>query len=271
MLKLQHGTDGMGIRAELNRLMHRWAAWRAKKVRRSEQEAAIQLGRTHEVAALLRDWRSGQEAQVVSLGQNCTTAWYLKAVGLKQVSYPFDWVTTSPAIIRHCLADRFTAFLNRSLMVSKGPMAEHRLYNANFFAHRNPKRSAEDHAYLVRCVKRFIKAMDEGTPMVFVTNVLNEHAKRPIWSKGFTDRFPLPTDQRPQDFEAMMDDFQRWNANARFVFIEEYTEGPFAIDITARDSRMVWLRFCTMGPSSGFKYLDPLDDAMAIALYGALA
>ena len=28
----------------------------------------------------------------VSLGQNCSSAWYLKQLGLKLESYPFDWI-----------------------------------------------------------------------------------------------------------------------------------------------------------------------------------
>ena len=39
----------------------------------------------------------------VSIGENCSSAWYLKQVGLKRASYPFDWAFSSPDIILDCI------------------------------------------------------------------------------------------------------------------------------------------------------------------------
>jgi hypothetical protein len=258
------------LKTFLNALMHRWARFRAPKVVASPAERKSQLEVAEQMARQVADWR-GKEAQaVISLGQNCGTAWYLKVVGLKQVSYPFDWVTTSPEIIRHCLADRFQTFLQRDWMVSRGMKASHTVYHYNCFSHRNPKASDADHAYFVRCVERFLQLLDDRVPVIFVTTVLNEAAKRPVWADGFVYDFKRPDDQVPEDFTAMMDAINAINPNARFLFIEEYTEGPFSLQVTARNDRMIWIRHCAMGRSTGVQYLDEVDDEVAVRLYSAL-
>lgn len=250
--------------------MHRWARFRAPAVVATPDDRQLQLDTAEEIARQLADWRGQHPHAVISLGQNCGTAWYLKAVGLKQVSYPFDWVTTSPAIIVHCLHDRFQTFLQRDLMVSRGMMASHTVYHANSFSHRNPKSSDADHGYFVRCVQRFLQVLDDRAPVIFVTTVLNEAAKRPVWADGFVYDFKRPDDQVADDFTDMMDAINSIDPNARFLFIEEYTEGPFSLEITQRTDRMVWLRHCARGRSTGVQYLDRTDDEVALRIYAAL-
>lgn len=254
----------------LNKLMHGWARFQAPKVVATLEEREHQLDVASQIARQVADWRGQQHPVVISLGQNCGTAWYLKAVGLKQVSYPFDWVTTSPAIISHCLADRFETFLQRNLMVSRGPMASHTVYHHNCFSHRNPKASDADHGYFVRCVQRFLQLMDDRVPIIFVTTVLNEAAKRPVWADGFVYDFKRPDDQVADDFTEMMDAINAINPNARFLYYEEYTEGPFALEITQRTDRMLWLRHAARGRSTGVQYLDKVDDEVAMRIYAAL-
>lgn len=48
----------------------------------------------------------------VSLGYRCSSAGILKSLGLKQASYPFDWLVSRPPIIEHCIATGFAEFLN---------------------------------------------------------------------------------------------------------------------------------------------------------------
>ncbi len=250
--------------------MHRWARSVGPKVVRSLSEKERQLHLADEVAASVHDWRGAGAQHVVSLGQNCSTAWYLKQVGLKTQSFPFDWVATSPAIITHCISDSFSTFLQRDLAVAKGVRAGHAVYNSNFFGHRNPRTFPNDFDYYERCVGRFTRIMDSAEPMVLVTTVLNEPAKRPVWSEGFVNNYPLPVNQVVDDFREMMDAFQRWNPNARFFFLEEYTEGAFSLDILHRDERLLWIRNCAMGRSTGVHYLDPVDNEVAIQVYSAL-
>lgn len=186
------------------------------------------------------------------------------------MSFPFDWVATSPAILVHCLSDRFETFLNQELAVSRGIRAGHKVYNANFFGHRNPRSIQADFDYYLRTVQRFLQLMDRQEPVIFITTVLNEAAKRPVWADGFVHDFHRPENQSPQDFIPMMDAINTINPNARFVFIEEYTEVMFSLEITVSNERMLWIRHCAMGRSTGVQYLDEVDDQVALRLYSAL-
>jgi len=50
--------------------------------------------------------------QVISLGYRCSSAGILKSLGLKNASYPFDWLVSHLPIIEYCVADQFKEFLN---------------------------------------------------------------------------------------------------------------------------------------------------------------
>ena len=49
---------------------------------------------------------------VVSLGYRCSSAGILKSLGLKNASYPFDWLVSRLPIIDHCTKTEFAEFLN---------------------------------------------------------------------------------------------------------------------------------------------------------------
>lgn len=49
---------------------------------------------------------------IVSLGYRCSSAGILKSLGLKQASYPFDWLVSRLPIIEHCIATGFVEFMN---------------------------------------------------------------------------------------------------------------------------------------------------------------
>lgn len=49
---------------------------------------------------------------IISLGYRCSSAGILKSLGLKPVSYPFDWLVSRLPIIEHCNATGFAEFLN---------------------------------------------------------------------------------------------------------------------------------------------------------------
>ena len=51
---------------------------------------------------------------VTSLGSLCTAARWIEEEGLRTGSDPFDWIYSSPAMVRHCLKDDSKAFLDRS-------------------------------------------------------------------------------------------------------------------------------------------------------------
>lgn len=95
---------------------------------------------------------------LVSLGPNCVTAGFIKRLNLKVCSYPFDWIYSSPSIIKDCLENNFKIFLNKSNIINiKGEKNKcgHKLYDKKMFQHHNLVTSKDDYRYFERCINRF--------------------------------------------------------------------------------------------------------------------
>ena len=56
---------------------------------------------------------------VFSLGYRCSSAGILKTLGLKQESYPFDWMVSRLPIVKHCIETDFAEFLDRTNYAKK--------------------------------------------------------------------------------------------------------------------------------------------------------
>eukprot|EP00966_Prymnesium_polylepis_P190277 4408881-Prymnesium_polylepis.2 len=100
-------------------------------------------------------------AYVVSLGALCITARLLQQHNLRVHASPFDWVFSSPEMVRHCLEDSFATFLDSTQYVPvEDGHATHRLYStmighsSSIFNHHNPI-TRSDYDYFQRCVERF--------------------------------------------------------------------------------------------------------------------
>lgn len=107
----------------------------------------------------------------VSLGSVCLTAKSLEIEGLRRCKFPFDWVYSSPYMVRHALADNFKSFLDASQYTRAGrcdspnTSVGHRLYSRMQLSSgrtcvwpHHPgmlKRSSADRASFSRAVQRF--------------------------------------------------------------------------------------------------------------------
>jgi hypothetical protein len=123
---------------------------------------------------------------VVSLGTHCLTAYYLRLLGLRRATLPFDWAFASPAMVADCLENDFAVLLDRrhhqSITAKRAtgePGADHSLYRDRFgvgdvFAHRDVTQEA-DYAHVVRCVARFRAALAAPGPLLFVAITRPEH------------------------------------------------------------------------------------------------
>ncbi|MGL4759107.1 MAG: DUF1796 family putative cysteine peptidase, partial [Patescibacteria group bacterium] len=90
---------------------------------------------------------------VISLGCACNTSLYLKELGLKTYSLPYDWIFSNLDMIEHTIEDNFQSFLDRQLMFTRNPkQAGHQYYHDMLFNHRNPKDNQEDYDYYQRCI-----------------------------------------------------------------------------------------------------------------------
>jgi hypothetical protein len=115
-------------------------------------------------------------AHLASLGSFCLPSLLFQKNGLKSYSLPFDWIFSTPRMVRDCLADDFAELLDRSHYRSvdpprQEPAAEHLIYRERYgvpmlFAHRDPTRDA-DYLYFVRCVTRFRRLLQSDDPKLF--------------------------------------------------------------------------------------------------------
>ena len=118
-----------------------------------------------------------------SLGEMCHSAMLLKNNGLKDASYPFDWIFSNVKMVKHCIEDDFKTYLDKSYYSTssiRGDVCEHSLYGewvkveANIiFNHHDPSVNEEHYSYYQRCVKRFkdlLTSSEEKTFLLFYRN-----------------------------------------------------------------------------------------------------
>lgn len=257
------------MRDAINTFWHTVAKAVQKRVSYSEKETAVARAKTDEVRNQISDWKV-DGAIPIGMGQNCCTSWYMKTSENKLASYPFDWIVTSPEIIIDILDDDFNRLLDRDQIISKTYRAGHSYYHDIMFGHRNPALSKDDHAYFMRCVQRWKDLMEDQPPLVYVTIVLNEVEKRKDVLTGFNGQMTAPRNQKLSDFTEMMERLRQVNTNAQFLFIEQYTEADFELNIEHQTEDVLWLKFSVKGSNTGVQYLNELDDELTTSLFRGL-
>lgn len=115
---------------------------------------------------------------VVSLGCACNTSLYLKELGLKLFSLPYDWIFSNLDMIQHTIEDDFKSFLNLEMIDSKKPkQAGHNYYHKRLFNHHNPKDDQSDYHYYQRCISRFKSLLSSKDNKLFIHTVYQEPEK----------------------------------------------------------------------------------------------
>lgn len=237
----------------------------------SDEERIAYLNQANEVNGKIKDWLGDEVVEIIGLGQNCNASWYIKASGNKKSSYPFDWIFTTPEIILDMLADDFGSFTEKEMLIPHGMDAGHKRYHETLFGHRNPASKESDRQYLLRCLERWRTKMKTQHPVLFLTIVLNESDKRKRWKKGFTKDFAMPTEQTIEDFYPLMDRLLALNPNAKFLFIEQHTEGNFHLSIETQTSKARWLNFTSIDKNTGVQYIHEVDDDVMKTLLTGLS
>ncbi len=105
--------------------------------------------------------------KVISLGNWCGPAYYLKHRGWKTESYPFDWNFSTLESVKLCFSDNFDAFLDKDKTIcGKNPKLP-----GHSFGHlpANGLHCPEHYQYYSRCVDRIVKIKEyQGTPLFFI-------------------------------------------------------------------------------------------------------
>jgi hypothetical protein len=134
--------------------------------------------------------------EFVSIGPYCETSMILDQQGLRRHAYPFDFIFSSLAIVRHCIGDAFATFLDKSqyrqgdtIMQARHAFycsdaflgtpvlykhhAAHYTYpyipeRVNIFNHHTPLYCRDHYDAFVRRAERFMKLFEATQPVVFV-------------------------------------------------------------------------------------------------------
>lgn len=132
--------------------------------------------------------------EFVSIGPYCGTALLLQKYGLHTKTYPFDWIYSTLAVVRHCIQDDFKIFLDKSYY-KEGPEPDktiHTYYSGKYmessvlrahfsknnaiynpavihiFNHHTMKYNITHYESFQRHIHRFKTLMKSGQPIVFV-------------------------------------------------------------------------------------------------------
>ena len=219
---------------------------------------------SQDAQAALRNFIGDNEvgSKFISLGEICSSAWYLKQVGLKNASFPFDWIFSSPKIVLDCVNDGFKKYLDKSLIKPKinNVSAGHEYYHSNFFNHRSPLRSEEDYNYYKRCCQRFIHNLKAQEPTYYLITLINEPSKRPGWANGFSHNFSMPVNQDYKTIVDLVETLKNRTANCKFIVIDHYTNSNRHATSQHIDVDVMLIKFSAGGNSTGVFYQDHLDD-----------
>lgn len=208
--------------------------------------------------------------EFVSLGQNCSTAWYLKAAGLKKSSYPFDWIFSSTAITIDCIKDEFRTFMDRKSMIDNGKYAGHDNYHKHFFYHRNPLASETEFTYYQRCCERFNNLARVEHQPVFVLTLLPEVEKRKAWREGFTQNFPLPSLDSECHILTLSKFLEKHFQKHKLIVFEQWTETQPRINFELKSPNIAYIKFYAVGKNGGMRYHDAIDENSMITLLKGL-
>ncbi|MCX7515315.1 DUF1796 family putative cysteine peptidase [Frateuria hangzhouensis] len=197
----------------------------------------------------------------ISLGQNCSAAWYIKQTGLKEASYPFDWIFSSADIVLDAIDSDFCHFLDRDLIQSKGGKAGHRRYHSSLFNHKNPVSSPEAFSYYQRSVSRFRNLAGQDQ-VDFVTMILLDAEQRPDWLHGFPGgQFPSPSNQSWVDYTGVVLRLQDAVREPKFLFVlqDRPCHRP-RMRFEMPEANIGVVHWRPFGPNNGVYFSHPTDD-----------
>ena len=267
---LRRAPDPDGFASHLSRFTTADQSGQAERLLQiflHSDEAAHVFAEQHRRTMFRRHGSSQAEGGfIISLGTHCYTASMLKRWGLKLFSGPFDWGFSTPAMIAHCLADRFHHFLDTAwyepIPLESRPdptidFAHHRFYRDAFsldrlFVHRDPT-SEVDYAYLRRCVDRLEAALASPCRKLFLSV---------CWPNQF----------RPDDYTIVIDALRKRTINARLLvfMVDDPDSGRIVTRMTTVRSGADFqvVRVEPVSPLGGTNFSDTFDElAIAKAIF----
>lgn len=203
-----------------------------------------------------------EDAEFISLGFNCSTAHYLREIGLRKVAHPFDWVFASPEIIIDACNDSFNAFMDKAQWIQHPNVnaVTHKRYHEYFFTHKDPLNITADFDYYRRACDRFIDSLNSDKQLCFVITPITEPEKRQRWAQGFTQIVKRPSLTGVASVWELIRHLKSLHNNSKFIVVEHYTQRALEASVLDIKKDLVHLRFCAGGESSGKKFIEEYDD-----------
>jgi hypothetical protein len=182
----------------------------------------------------------------IPLGSQCFSANFLKDNNLKKVSYPFDWIFSTPKVIINILDDNFEKFLNKDYYVIKdinSHFNKHLIYlpDLNMFNHRNPLND-EDHKYYKRCINRFKTILSKDETKLFLITSLKNEIKNEL-----------------QNICLLNYKLESMTHNFYLIAIFQLCTGTQTKDIY-KYHNMIIIQITTLSDSNGLIFLNDLDN-----------
>lgn len=201
----------------------------------------------------------GPFEHVISLGTFCYAGWLIKKLGLKQASYPFDWIFSNPAMVADILRDDFARFLDSQYHALNPPesrpsphqhVAEHRFYTEQFgvehiFSHRDVT-DDDGKSYYLRCVERFRAVCSTSSSKLFLMIIAPNQGGSEV------------------DFASICEWLDRNADNSALLAIQICRppyNGNSDFTETLRIGQHRLLQFKSRSKPQGLEFADPADDA----------
>ncbi|ACA19125.1 conserved hypothetical protein [Methylobacterium sp. 4-46] len=214
------------------------------------------------------DSREPGRTNHISLGSHCHMAQVLKETGLRGWSGPFDWIFSSAAMVRDCLANDFARLLDPAEYETVPPeerpdpaltRCRHRYYRACcgvpvVFNHHDPATSPEDYRFLEAGVRRLRAALADP-------EAVNQHYILSAWPVA------------PEDAIAICDMLSRAPSRNRVLVlqVEPGAASPRAERIDLGMEDLDFHRIHTRSASLGLRFAEDGDDALVRDLVRAAA
>lgn len=200
---------------------------------------------------------------VVSLGCVCNVSCYLKSLGLKQFSLPFDWIFSNCQMIIDILNDDFKDFIDTKYIVDKH---KHVKYHERFFEHKNMK-DEKNVEYYKRCISRFHKVISSHEKKLFIHVSYKVLKNRINYDNGFFhpyDKYKLETSK---DYINLHKCLKKHTKNFTLIIIIQipFCEEPKIIKEEIETDLVVY-NLHLKGNTSGLKLKSEIDNSNYIKI-----
>lgn len=195
---------------------------------------------------------------ICSLGPSPHAAFFLKHLGWKYSTYPFDWLSMTPDAILHCLRDDFAVFLDPSMYFYPSNRIErdwmdrpirhcgHRLYGPHTFLFRDPHDEG-DYNYFRICIDQFRHLLRYPETKLFLA-IHRVHPDNDLLEKekAMWVQMAEELERKTTEFTLLVVFHREGNERRR------HTQG--------QQGRLHWIDLRTFSRSNGHMFEDELDN-----------